>query len=247
MPASRARVEPAVRVPAVSPPLGGGRPVAVVPPAAVAAVAVRALAGVRRVPGVRAVSAGVRDAPAFPGALRVRALHVRALRVRAVARGRLVHESEAAVRGRRRARAVEIGKRFGARRAERWTLTLPPPPRRAASPRGGIALGVRDERAPSHRRVLVVLPRVCRARRAPRVRAGGHERDVGVLAVVLQALAREVDGLRRGDAAERYHAAHAVVAGPARRDGTGTGTIGGGVGSDRKAGTRASVLGHAEV
>ena len=205
VPASLPRVDPAASALVVSPPLGARRPVA--PPVAVAPVAVRALAGVRRVPGVRAVSAGAR-------------------RMRAAARGRLVHESEAAVGGRCRACAVKVGKGIGARGAE--SRTVFPPPCRAAPPRGGLVLGVRDERATSHRRVLVVLRRVIRARRAPCVCACGHERNVGVLAVVLQALAREVDGLRRGDAAERHHAAHAVVAGPARR-----------VGDDRKAGTGA--------
>ena len=136
--------------------------------------------------------------------------------------GRFVHEPQAPVgvlrggggagRG-----VVQIWKRIRPRRrprvasVRRWVVrlcTVRAAPRHPAAPRRGVAAtGMRHQSAPRHRRVRRPgLPRPL----VPRVRTRGYQVHVRVLAVILQALRREVDWFRRGDPAEGYHAAHAV-------------------------------------
>lgn len=121
---------------------------------------------------------------------------------------------------------VQIRKRIRARRSRvasvrSRVVTLcaaAAAPSSLTAPRRGVSTGMRHERAPSHRRVRLRIPT-----RVPRVRAGGYEMHVRVLAVIFQTLRRKVNRFRRRDAAERNHAAHAVSR-PVRM-GMGTGLV----------------------
>ena len=106
-------------------------------------------------------------------------------------------------------RAGGAGVRRGRRPSGGGSIVASVAPRRAGV-RGGSRSRVVHEGAPGRG---IRVTRVRGRRGVPRVRSSGHERDVGVLVVVLAALAREVDRLGRRDAAEGDHASDAVRAG----------------------------------
>jgi hypothetical protein len=106
-------------------------------------------------------------------------------------------------------RAGGAGVRRGRRPSGGGSIVAAVAPR-GAGVRGGSRSRVVHEGAPGRG---IRVTRVRGRRGVPRVRSSGHERDVGVLVVVLAALAREVDRLGRRDAAEGDHASDAVRAG----------------------------------
>ena len=236
-----------VRPPAILPSLGRRR--AIPPPAAIAPVTVHAIAGISHpraaiVPGTTSGIVPVSIAISVPVAAAVSVVAVSVAVPISIAcvvlgRSRTTHarvSRSVVARGDAVSQITEIGEGVvprgsGSRgprsRGRGNALVVVVRGGWAAAPRGS-AVGSMHQRAVHG---VGRGPADAGAADVPCVRSLRHERHVGVLAVVLAALAREVDRFRGGDAPQGDHASNAVAAGSASvgKRGFGSGRVGRGI------------------